>query len=695
MTLSNKPLKTSSNLNEYTGVGQIFTNLVAYVAILIVGCVLAFFVHSKSSKDLNIALDHYKQVSQVEAEQAAKDLSYSFKQMYQGIRTISFLPGVMNIDRYGKNIDENAHEAIVQIYNNMVSNVAVSEIYLVPVDIEPETVDPNTGSFGEPILMYDGSPEDPDAVPEKFTTIEQAEKRAEVEIYEYRLVRDQMNYFKEHYPTKDKLDGINLPFIAGPSVLTCDNSEFDTTKKDEDRMGGVFSVPFYGPDGKLKGSVAAIIRNNVLKKMIPESNAAIVNQAYDYTVFSSKPDQDQKSASWVKQIKPDPSLLFSAAVSVATTDPRSQWYLWVGYPNANFYQSSDVQAIEKFKVVGYGLVAILTLVAIIVWAVLQRNARKVKATIMKLAEEDAQKRIAENERVAKEQAELKILADQEKKAEIREMAEKFESSVKNVVSELANSAQKMESNALSVTEIASDTKLRSVSVANLSTEAAETSSQVAAAAEELTSSIREISNQTQKSSSIVDEATSLAQDSQNIIQSLAEKSQKVSQIIEIITGIAGQINLLALNATIEAARAGEAGKGFAVVANEVKSLATQVAKATEEITEQISDMQSVTDSSVESVMKILTIINQVSESTSTVAAAVEEQSAVTNEIASNMVRTSSGTQEISHNIVSVQEGADKTGYSAQQVLESAKNLSGQSGVLKQKVDEFLETLRAS
>ncbi len=285
-------------------------------------------------------------------------------------------------------------------------------------------------------------------------------------------------------------------------------------------------------------------------------------------------------------------------------------------------------------------------------------------------------------------------AAEEKRRAMHQMADNFEASVKAAVSHVASSATQMQAGAESVTHIAEDTKKRSGVVVDASTQAAQTSAQVAAAAEELTASIKEISEQTQKSSQIANEAASKAEFAKSAINLLSEKAMSVAQIIEVITGIAGQINLLALNATIESARAGEAGKGFAVVASEVKNLANQVGKATGEITQQINEMQGATKTSVDSVMDILNIINQVSVSTSAVASAVEEQSAVTTEIANNVARTSSGTQEISQNMSSVQEGAEKTGSTASEVLQSAKNLNQQSGILKQKIDEFLQTIRA-
>ncbi|MEK6746493.1 MAG: nitrate- and nitrite sensing domain-containing protein [Pseudomonadota bacterium] len=298
------------------------------------------------------------------------------------------------------------------------------------------------------------------------------------------------------------------------------------------------------------------------------------------------------------------------------------------------------------------------------------------------------------EKIKMEQAEQEKNATAEKRRMMHQMADNFETSVKGAVSQVASAAIQMQSGAESVTNIAEDTKKRSNIVVNASTQAAQTSSQVAAAAEELTASIKEISEQTQKSKNIASEAAAKAEFAKGAINMLSEKAMSVAQIIEVITGIAGQINLLALNATIESARAGEAGKGFAVVASEVKNLANQVGKATGEITQQINEMQGATKTSVDSVMDILEIINQVSVSTSAVASAIEEQSAVTTEIAHNVARTSSGTQEISQNMTSVQDGAEKTGETALGVLSSAKNLNQQSDVLKQKIDEFLQTIRA-
>jgi methyl-accepting chemotaxis protein len=179
------------------------------------------------------------------------------------------------------------------------------------------------------------------------------------------------------------------------------------------------------------------------------------------------------------------------------------------------------------------------------------------------------------------------------------------------------------------------------------------------------------------------------------VQGLAEAAEKIGAVVELITTIAEQTNLLALNATIEAARAGDAGKGFAVVASEVKNLANQTAKATEEIGQQIGAMQGVAGEAVEAIGGIGKTITEVNEIAATIAAAVEEQSTATQDIARNVQEAARGTQEVTNNITGVSAGAEETGKAANQVLESAGQLSQQYEALRGAVDKFLADIKAA
>jgi hypothetical protein len=265
-------------------------NFVIYGLIISVGLAITSFVYLKSEKDFASAIERYKTISRKDTEDRAQKVTNALNQVYQGIRTISMLPSVKSIDRHGTNIDVNANESIIQIYNNLRSNVTVSEVYIVPVDIDPEKIDPVTGSLEIPILMYDDGvaaheQKDAEAEEEKITTITQAEAASEVEIFEYRALKEQMAYFREHYPKQSAEDKLNLPFIGSPSVLTCDNTDFETSHKDPDRNGAMLSVPFYGSLGEIKGSVTAVLRDNVMRLLLPDSNFALVNKEYNYLVM--------------------------------------------------------------------------------------------------------------------------------------------------------------------------------------------------------------------------------------------------------------------------------------------------------------------------------------------------------------------------------------------------------------------------
>jgi methyl-accepting chemotaxis protein len=232
-------------------------------------------------------------------------------------------------------------------------------------------------------------------------------------------------------------------------------------------------------------------------------------------------------------------------------------------------------------------------------------------------------------------------------------------------------------------------------VASVSEEASTNVQTVAAATEQLSASINEISRQVAESTNIAGEAVAQAEQTNAGVQALADAAQRIGDVVKLISGIAEQTNLLALNATIEAARAGEAGKGFAVVASEVKSLATQTAKATEEITAQVAAIQGATGASVQAIQAIGGTINRVNQIAAAIAAAVEEQGAATQEIARNVQQASNGTTQVSGHIASVSQAAGETGVAAGEVLSSAKGLARLSEALRDDVDRFVGNIRAA
>jgi methyl-accepting chemotaxis protein len=303
------------------------------------------------------------------------------------------------------------------------------------------------------------------------------------------------------------------------------------------------------------------------------------------------------------------------------------------------------------------------------------------------------------EQKARDEAEAKIKQDQitaqRRRADMIKMADDFEGAVGEIVETVSSASTELEASAGTLTSTAVRSQELATMVAAASEEASTNVQSVASATEELTSSVNEISRQVQESARMANDAVDQARRTNDRVGELSKAAARIGDVVELINTIAGQTNLLALNATIEAARAGEAGRGFAVVASEVKALAEQTAKATGEIGQQISGIQSATQESVNAIQEISGTIERLSEISSTIAAAVEEQGAATQEISRNVQHAAQGTMQVSSHITDVKQGASETGSASSQVLAAAQSLSGDSNRLKLEVGKFLNSVRAA
>jgi methyl-accepting chemotaxis protein len=299
------------------------------------------------------------------------------------------------------------------------------------------------------------------------------------------------------------------------------------------------------------------------------------------------------------------------------------------------------------------------------------------------------------QRALEAEAQARQQADLERGRKIRQLTDEFRGTVAGMIQTTGESVSSLQGTAGDLTKISSDALQLAVAAASGANEASSNVQTVASASEELAASIAEISRQLASSTESAGKTAALAGESEQRVRELSEAAKKIDSVVTLINTIAGQTNLLALNATIESARAGEAGKGFAVVANEVKTLASQTAQATNEIAAQVQTIQQRTDGVVEAMTAIGEAVRGISQMTAAVSAAVEEQSAATREIGRNVEQAAQGVEDTNRAINGVRDAAERTGSSSGVVLDASQRVSDKNGELSRAVAAFLDAVQAA
>ncbi|MCP4932868.1 MAG: methyl-accepting chemotaxis protein [bacterium] len=299
-----------------------------------------------------------------------------------------------------------------------------------------------------------------------------------------------------------------------------------------------------------------------------------------------------------------------------------------------------------------------------------------------------------NDQLVAQQEEQALRTEQEKRSMMQKMADDFDASVGGIVETVSTASVELQSTAQSMAGISKQASDQASEASVASQQTSGNVQSVASATEEMNSTISEISQQVSQASNASRQAVTQVGNTSEQMNALADTANKIGEVVELISGIAEQTNLLALNATIESARAGEAGKGFAVVASEVKQLASQTAKATSEISDQISDIQNATKLASGSMDQVASAIAKVNEISTAIAAAMEEQGAATQEIAASVNQAAIGTQQVNDNITSVSQASQEAGAASGQVMSAAGELSQQAELLKGEVDRFISEVKA-
>lgn len=363
---------------------------ISKIAVLGATCLLIGFaslIQLRFKDEIASAREHFIKEQHAEAQDHVRKVTQSLRSIYENLRMLAVLPSVRTTQRHGENFSEEGLITFQQIYNNLADNVAVSEVYIVPIDFTPDRIDTVTLKKEAPILAFDQLIVDPG------NGVALAQRRLQmpgsassdytgppqIEDFEYAQLTQHARWLKDHYPDISHVNGIAMPMVSGPEVITCDNTHFVKTENDKDRSGIIFSVPYFGMDGQLRGTISAIMLSSAVKDLLPTPNLALVNTETQYFADGDGIAQLGAARGLVEAGQADPALIYSEATSLSLPEGNSAWTLWSGTSNATFWASKEVADAYNERRNGAIILLFVGLAAAAMFSLARRNLKQARA----------------------------------------------------------------------------------------------------------------------------------------------------------------------------------------------------------------------------------------------------------------------------------------------------------------------------
>ena len=351
----------------------------------VAGALVCVIVHLRHEVDVGLALENHRRDSRHEARRVAGNLNRQLQQLYDGLRALALLPGVRAISGSCPELGGDARSSVQTIYETLANAGVLSEVYLIPLGFDPDRGPGAPGAAPAICARFDAALGSREAVAAPALP-GAAPAQGRVEIDELRALARELAWLQQHYPTASLADALGrYPGIAGPEVPTSDYSRTDPAAPvDRDRMGIALSVPIYGAEGEMRGSVAGVILSHALRDLLPSGDYALRNRVQGISIEPHFAGQWERSRAHIARAEPDPNLLYSEVLELLVPDAAGPWVLWVGMPRERFLARGDFAAAEAFHRFGLAAGVGTAVAATIALAALAEGRRRSARRVLRL-----------------------------------------------------------------------------------------------------------------------------------------------------------------------------------------------------------------------------------------------------------------------------------------------------------------------